>query len=121
KGKWLMGLAGVLILWGLQQTHAVWRNQRQAAMVMYSLKDGRLVDFIMGETVITLSDSLSEKQENFAAQSHRIACGIQDKRVLYPGDSLFYEDHKLLISWPYVQFHDLLMVFMDPLHTRQEL
>jgi competence protein ComEC len=121
KGKWLMGMAGVLILWGLQQTHAVWRNQRQAAMLMYNLKDGRLVDFIMGETVITLSDSLSEKQENFAAQSHRIACGIHEKLVFYPGDSLYYEDHHLLISWPYVQFHDLRLAFVDPLHIRQEL
>lgn len=116
RGKWLMGLAGVLILWGVQQSVSVWQQQQQAQLVVYNVRNGRLVDFFDGEKLIVLSDSLHEKQENYAAQSYRTACGAHRIIRLYPSDSLAFEDRHLFVQWPYVQFHDQRLVFIDTLH-----
>jgi hypothetical protein len=116
RGKWLMGLAGVLILWGVQQSVSVWQQQQQAQLVVYNVRNGRLVDFFDGEKLIVLSDSLHEKQENYAAQSYRTACGARRIIRLTPSDSLAFEDRHLFVQWPYVQFHDQRLVFIDTLH-----
>ncbi len=116
RGKWLMGLAGVLFLWGINQSVAVWRHQRQAQLVIYSVRNGRLADFFDGENLIILSENLNEKQESYAAQSYRIACGARNVIRLYPSDSLDFKDRHLFVQWPYVQFHDLRLAFIDTLH-----
>ncbi|MCC7466187.1 MAG: ComEC family competence protein [Saprospiraceae bacterium] len=116
RGKWLMGLAGVLILWGVQQSVATWQHQRQAQLVVYHVRNGRLVDIMDGEQLITISSQLNEKQENYAAQAYRTACGVRKGIRLSPSDSLEYEGRHLFVRGPYVQFHDIRLVFIDTLH-----
>lgn len=121
RGKWLMGLAAVLIICGLQQVIATWRHQRQTEVYVYCVKDGRLMDFFLGETAITLSDTLSEKQENFAANANRIAHGIREKVLLRPGPALHFSHPQLYLQGPYIQFLTQRLALLDPGHPQPKL
>ncbi|MDX1910926.1 MAG: ComEC/Rec2 family competence protein [Saprospiraceae bacterium] len=116
RGRWLAAFAGMMCLLGAYRTYSVTGKQKQQTIVVYNVNKARLVDFMDGDRVFSLSDTLSKKQEIFAAEGNRTASGMRVKTHCYLSDTLVYSDRNLLISWPFVQFFTEKMVFID--HSR---
>jgi competence protein ComEC len=113
RGKWIAAFVGVMALLGAYRSISVTDKQVQRKTVIYSVNKARLMDFFEGDQVVSLSDTLTKKQELFAAQAHRTASGMRDKRSVLLGDSTFFIDRNLLIDPPFIQFFNQKMVLLD--------
>lgn len=113
RGRWLTVFAGIMCMLGAYRTHCVTGKQQQQIIVIYCINKARLVDFMDGDRVFALSDTLSKKQEIFAAEGNRTASGMQEKKQRYITDTLSYTAQNLFISWPFVQFFEQKMLFLD--------
>jgi competence protein ComEC len=82
-------------------------------MVIYSLNKHSFIDFFDGTQVAMLSDSVSEKQVKFTAQSNRWAsCANVTQSANLQTDTLLVADNVL---WrpPFLQFFDKKMLLID--------
>lgn len=77
QGKWW--LAGLLLLFGLGSGRfwRIFHQQTQQEIVVYQVGKSTLIDCISGRDVLCLTDSVTVKQEKFAAQQHRWALGTR--------------------------------------------
>jgi hypothetical protein len=91
----------------------VLNKQVQHRTVIYRVNNARLVDFFEGDHTLTLSDTLTKKQENFAAQANRTACGMREKTSVLFSDTSGFSTQNLWIDLPFVQFFNLKMVLID--------
>jgi competence protein ComEC len=76
KSALFAGLIGLTILLAFQAYRSV-QQFDQHSICIYSINKGTLIDLFEGKERITLLDSVSAKQETFAAQGHRWAMGVQ--------------------------------------------
>ncbi|MDO8368000.1 MAG: ComEC/Rec2 family competence protein [Saprospiraceae bacterium] len=113
RGKWLGAFAGVMVLLGMFRTATVLGKQQQRSTVIYSVNKARLIDFFEGDRTISLSDTLTKKQESFAAQANRTASGTREKTTVLFSDTVGFFGDNLLIALPFVQFFDQKMVLVD--------
>ena len=113
RGRWLGAFAGVMVLLGMYRTGMVLDKQAQCTTVIYALNKARLIDFFEGDQVIALSDTLSRKQENFAAQANRTASGMREKTLVLFSDTAVFSGHNLWIDLPFVQFFNQKMALID--------
>jgi hypothetical protein len=88
-------------------------KQVQRSTVIYSVNKARLIDFFEGDQTISLSDTLTKKQENFAAQANRTACGMREKTSVLFADTSGFSTRNLRVDLPFVQFFDQKMVLID--------
>ncbi len=113
RGKWLGAFFGVMALMGAYRTYMVLSKQTQQTTVIYHVNKARLIDFFDGDQVVSLSDTLSRKQEYFASLANRTASGMREQTTVhFSADSVFL-DHNLLIDLPFVQFFNQKMVLID--------
>ncbi|MFN0176871.1 MAG: ComEC/Rec2 family competence protein [Saprospiraceae bacterium] len=113
RGKWLGAFLGVMALMGAYRTYMVLSKQIQQTTVVYHVNKARLVDFFDGDQVVSLSDTLSRKQEYFASLANRTASGMRDKASIHFSRDSVFLDHNLLIDLPFVQFFNQKMVLVD--------
>ena len=113
RGRWLGAFVGVMVLLGMYRTSMVLDKQVQHRTVIYSVNKARLIDFFEGDQTLTLSDTLTKKQENFAAQANRTACGMREKTSVLFSDTSGFSTQNLWIDLPFVQFFNLKMVLID--------
>ncbi|MBK8966530.1 MAG: ComEC/Rec2 family competence protein [Saprospiraceae bacterium] len=102
KPKLMLAALGVLVL--LSSTYAIKKfgQLRQKKLIVYHTSRYFLLDSFVGEKRFSWTDSLSQRQEQFAAQTHRWACGIRESAVLTHGftnPSLFWQP-------PFLQFFE---------------
>jgi competence protein ComEC len=76
KSALFAGLIGLTILLAFQTYRSV-QQFDQHSICIYSINKSTLIDLFEGKERITLLDSISAKQETFAAQGHRWAMGVQ--------------------------------------------
>jgi len=81
--------------------------------VIYHINKARLIDFMDGDQVFSLSDTLSKKQEGFAALANRTASGMREKTSGYFSETSIFSDRNLLIDLPFVQFFNQKMALVD--------
>ncbi len=113
RGRWLGAFAGVMLLLGIYRTAMVLDKQVQHTTVIYSVNKARLMDFFKGDQTISLSDTLTKKQENFAAQANRTVCGMRKKTRILLSDSTAFASPNLWVDLPFVQFFDQKMALID--------
>ena len=87
RGKWLGAFVGVMMLLGVYRTVMVMDKQMQRSTVVYSVNKACLIDFFEGDQAVSLSDTLTKKQEAFAAQANRTASGVRKKASVLISDS----------------------------------
>ena len=116
KGRWLGACLGVMVLLGIYRTTTVLQKQSQRTTVVYSVNKARLIDFFDGDDAFCLSDTLTKKQEIFAAQSNRTASGMREKTTFSLSDTAVFAGRNLLIDLPFVQFYHLKMVLVDDVY-----
>ena len=114
KGIWVNVLL-VLGIWiGLIRLSRSVEQENQAQLVLYSISKGRLVDFFDGKNGFARMDTLTPKQIQFAAQSHRWASGLlQVPAVLFQKDTVI-EHANFAYRPPFSQFFDKRMFWLQP-------
>ncbi len=111
--KWAIAAMGVITLLGFCRLWRSYEQEYQREMVVYSISKHHLLDFFDGRTVVSLSDTLTRKQETFAAQSNRWASGMCEKTSLtLERDSLF-QSKNCCFAAPFIQFFDRRIVLLD--------
>ena len=113
RGKFVGAFMAVMVVLGAYRTIMVTGKQVQKTIVIYSLNKARLVDFMEGDHSICLSDTLSQKQESFAAQATRTAFGMRELTKLGFSDTSSFQQGNVLIDLPFVQFFDQKMSFIS--------
>lgn len=113
RGKWVGAFAGVMMLLGAYRTSTMTGKQAQQTTVVYHVNKARLIDFFDGEHAISLSDTLSKKQEIFAAQANRTASGIRGKTTVLFSDTSVFLSPNLLVAPPFAQFFYQKMALID--------
>lgn len=113
KGIWVVCFLGVMVLLGIGNLAAYWQHQAQHNRVLYQVNKASMLDFFTGESAVSLRDSITSKQEMYAAQTHRIACGIREKTTVFWQDTTEIKTPNLLINKPFVQFNDQRMALID--------
>lgn len=107
----LLGIFGTL---GLYRISSRAHKQTQRVIVVYQMpKRSRLIDFFEGNQAVTLADSVSQKQESFAARPLRIASAIQRQLKLLWNERPPFCDNNLLIDKPFIQFFQKKMLLLD--------
>ena len=104
-------LVAFFCLLGLCISQMSWRVQaiEQQQITLYHTNRNFLMDFFDGEKRFSWSDSLSTRQEQFAAQAQRWALGSQAAgRLTVAGQN----DH-LYFQPPFVQFFDKKIIVVD--------
>jgi competence protein ComEC len=114
RGRWLVAFLGVMALLGAFRIFSLSQKQSQRTMVVYNIpKQRRLIDFFDGRHQFALSDTLTSKQEDFAAKSNRIASGIQESTMIMFADTLAFSSDNLLIDKPLLQFFHQKIALID--------
>jgi competence protein ComEC len=113
RGKWLAVFAGIMIVLGMYRTRMVLGKQTQQTTVIYYMNKARLMDFFDGDHVVSISDTLSKKQEHFAALANRTTCGMREQVGVFYADSAAHKYPNLLIDLPFVQFFNQRMLLLD--------
>ncbi len=106
-----MLLTALFCLLALSAGRLAWRLQtiEQRRFTLYHTNKNFLIDFFDGEKCYTWSDSLSRRQEQFAAQAQRWALGSSEAgRLSSPGQT-----GHLYFRAPFVQFFDRKMIVLD--------
>lgn len=113
RGKWVTWFVALMALLGAYRTFSVTEKQGQQTIVVYHVNKARLLDFFDGDHTFSLSDTLTRKQESFAAQSNRTASGMRENTRILISDSTVFEGNNLLVDWPFIQFFQQKMLLLD--------
>ncbi|MCS7037938.1 MAG: ComEC family competence protein, partial [Saprospiraceae bacterium] len=116
--RWLItALAFLLFVSGERLIRQVGQLQQRQA-TLYSAGRNFLLDFFDGTALYTWSDSIPERRERFAAESHRSALGfLKPSERLQPSFSQPFRASNLLVQPPFVQFHDKTIAVVE--HAQQ--
>jgi len=98
----LLATLGLLSVWGLVHAQKKYETIHQKKLTLYHTNRHFLLDCFAGEKQFSWSDSLNPRQERFAAQTNRWACGIRETAALLPG----FEDSLLYWQPPFLQFFE---------------
>ena len=79
-------------------------------MTVFSIAGKSLVDFQAGENLVSLTDSISEKDLSFAADRSK---RTEAKRVFWESDTCF-QAKNLFYAPPFIQFFDKKIVIIGP-------
>jgi competence protein ComEC len=112
--RWLLtALAALLLVMSEQLVRQV-SQLRQRQAVLYSIGRNFLLDFFDGKTLYTWSDSLPERRERFAAETHRSASGfLKPTERLQARLSQPFRAPNLLVQPPFVQFFDKTIAVVE--------
>jgi len=113
KGIWVGCFMGIMVLLGIGHQAAFWQHQTQQSLVLYQVNKASMLDLFAAECAVSLRDSVTPKQEMYAAQSHRIACGIRGKTTVFWQDTAEFTTHNILINKPFLQFNDQRLALID--------
>ena len=114
RGKWLVAYLGVMCILGVYRIGMLTQKQSQRSLVVYYLpKQQRLIDFFDGSHLFALSDTLTPKQEDFAAKSNRIASGIRNKTNAMLAARQPFVSNNLIIEKPLLQFFHQKIALID--------
>ncbi len=114
RGRWLAAFFGLMGLLGVYRIGTLSAKQAQQTMVVYHMpKQKRLIDFFDGRHAYCLADTLSAKQENFAAKPNRVASGIREKTGVMLDALQPFRSDNLLCDKPFAQFFQLKIALID--------
>lgn len=115
KGRWMAAFLGLMTALGMYRVHARGQKLNQRAIVVYQLpQKRRLIDFFDGNRVYALSDTLTPKQEAFAARPLRIASAIHEKIPIMLEAGLSFRAPNLVFEQPFIQFFEEKVVLIGP-------
>ncbi len=112
KAKWLLGALGVLSVLGICRAVRDVRQMGQEQVAVYCVTRNSLVDFIYGQSTLALSDSISNRQVMFSAQSNRWAAGVREVVSIHADTDTIFCRSRLWYDPPFVQFSDKKMAFI---------
>jgi len=111
KFRWMMAVAWCLLLVSCVQFRTTYHQSKQQKIVIYSVPQNSVVDFIDGQTIYNLGGKdLSKNQQNFTLQNNRWAVG--SKQVI-PIDKNNFEANHLIKKGNLFQFHDKRMILIN--------
>ncbi|MCB0525195.1 MAG: ComEC family competence protein [Lewinellaceae bacterium] len=114
RARWLAAFLVLMTLLGLYRITSLAKKQEQKSIIVYQVnKQKRLLDFFDGRSLYTLSDTLSKKQEDFAAKSNRTTCGIIHHHSIMIDEPNKFKSDNLIYEKPFVQFYNQKLVLLD--------
>lgn len=114
EGRWLVYALGILTFLSVCRAGRIWRQSTQNQLVVYHINRQSLLDFIDGQSLWALSDSLPQRYEKFAAQAHRWALGVRNTTPA--GFDTVICTTKMLYDPPFVQFGQMKLVVLEDAH-----
>lgn len=113
KAGYLLGALGVLLFLILCRGARSFDRMGQAHMTVYNISPNTLIDFFDGEHLVSLQDTLRDKQVLFAAQPHRWALGAREQIALNLAADTSLQHPNLWYSPPFIQFYDQKIVLLE--------
>ena len=113
QAKWTIAAVGIFTFLGFCRFWNTYQQEYQQQMVVYSISKHHLLDFFDGRSIVSLSDTLTRKQEVFSAQSNRWAGGMAEKTGLMLGQDSRFQSKNCCFAPPFVQFFDQKIVLVD--------
>lgn len=112
--RWLMAFLCLMFGLGTYRLHTLSKKQAQRAIVVYQVnKKRRLIDFFDGNLAYSLSDTLTQKQQDFAAKPLRVASAIRKTAPISFQTSEIFKGPNIFVEQPFVQFFDQKIAIID--------
>ena len=111
--RWVIVAMAMVTLLGICRLWRSYQQENQGQVVVYAISRQHLLDFFDGRVVVSLSDSLTRKQEMFSAQPNRWASGMCKKTSLILAGGTLFQSENCCFDPPFVQFFDQKMVILD--------
>jgi len=118
--RWLLVSLVLLLCLGGAHSNRALRQIRQREIVLYHVSRHFLLDFFDGRHRVSCADSLSARQERFAAQANRWAHGIAGGVCLGPNTAAAYRSAHLLLEPPFVQFFEKKLALIDASYSGKQ-
>lgn len=113
RAKWAIAALIVFTTVGFCRLVRSYQQEQQREIVIYSISKRRLIDFIEGQSVVSLADSLTKKQVVFAAQPNRWALGIREQTTLLMNHDAVFRSQTCCFAPPFIWFFYRKMVIID--------
>ncbi len=111
KFKWIMCAACCLLFISCVQLHTKYQQNHQQKIVIYSISNNSVIDFIDGQTTFNLGgDSLSENQRAYTLQNHRWSTGTKEVITIKKNN---FEANNLLKRGHLLQFKNKRIVLIN--------
>lgn len=112
KAAWLLSALGILTILAIFHSVRAFDRMKQAQLAVYSISRYTLIDFFDGERLVSLKDSLSDKQILYAAQPNRWASGARERVTVDLAADTTLRQRNLLYDPPFIQFFDRKLVLL---------
>jgi competence protein ComEC len=90
RGRWVVAALTCMAVLSIGRARRGVDRLDQCVLTIYAVNQKSLADFFDGRQGITLTDTLTARQERFAAQNHRWSAGIRvEEALLLPTDTAF--------------------------------
>jgi competence protein ComEC len=114
RGRWLAGFFGLMGVLGTYRITTLSQKQVQRSITVYHVpRQKRLIDFFDGSNLYALSDTLTDRQEIFAAKANRVASAIRHKDAILLDEKTPVYGPNLLLHKPLLQFHEKKIALID--------
>ena len=114
RGSWFVAIMVVVALLGYYRLYTRGSKQEQRVIAVYHLsRQQRMIDFFDGNQTLTLSDSLTRKQEQFAAEGFRTASAIFHRTTMPLSDQMQFQSGNFIQKGPFIIFSGIKMAFFE--------
>ncbi|MFM8488284.1 MAG: ComEC/Rec2 family competence protein, partial [Bacteroidota bacterium] len=114
RGSWFVAIMVVVALLGYYRLYTRGSKQEQRVIAVYHLsRQQRMIDFFDGNQTLTLSDSLTRKQEQFAAGGFRTASAIFHRTTMPLSDQMQFQSGNFIQKGPFIIFSGIKMAFFE--------
>lgn len=121
KAKWILGAACSLFLVSCAQLHTKYQQNYQQKIVIYSVSNNSVIDFIDGQTTYNLGgENISKNQQTYALQNNRWA---EKSKKIIPINEYNFKANHLIKSGNLFQFNKVRIGLIDkqlPENTTKE-
>lgn len=114
RGGWFVAILGVVTILGCYRVYARAGKQEQRVITVYHLsRQQRMIDFFDGNQAVTLSDSITWKQEQFAAGGFRTASAIFHRTTATLSDKIQFQSGNFVQKGPFIGFFGARIAFFE--------
>lgn len=110
--RWIWVLSVFMLALGINQARLRLHQSQRQAMVWYAVSRETLIDFFDGRRVWSIADTLTKKQERFAALNHRWAWGMCQQTILPAQSDTSFFGEGFLYQPPLIQFRNKRIVWL---------
>ena len=122
RGGWFVSILGVVTILGCYRVYARAGKQEQKMIAIYHLsRQQRMIDFFDGNQAVTLSDSITRKQDQFAAGGFRTASAIFNRTTVTLSDKTQFQSGNFIQKGPFVGFFNVKMAFFESAYDIRSL